>query len=133
VTYGMLRDHVARARADAAALAATLLLTMLPPHGTHPDCGCGPDTGGPMVNRGEYAAAAGHSAHNGHAVIEIPVLSTVRQVAALSQASPERRLTTAQLIRRTVAEFLAGREPAAARQAPACDCGTPPLHSKGRP
>jgi hypothetical protein len=36
VTYGMLRDHVTWARADAMALAATLLQTMLPPRGHTP-------------------------------------------------------------------------------------------------
>jgi hypothetical protein len=36
-----------------------------------------------MVSRGEYSAAAGPPAHNGHAVVEIPVQFTVRQVAAV--------------------------------------------------
>jgi hypothetical protein len=44
VTYGMLRDHVVWARADAAEAAAAMLRTMLPATGVEALCG-GPPTG----------------------------------------------------------------------------------------
>lgn len=112
VTYGMLREHIAWARTDPAAAAATLLGTMLPPPGK--TSAEGPASGSPEVptpGRLEYTAEPKPASPDGHEVVEIPVLFTGRQAEALARASSRHGLSTGQLIRRAIAEFLARPEP----------------------
>jgi hypothetical protein len=59
----------------------------------------------------------GATALDGHDVVEIPLLLTARQAAALCRASRRRGMTAGQLARRVLADFLGrGARPARGRQ-----------------
>jgi hypothetical protein len=51
------------------------------------------------------------AARDGHDVVEVPLLLTAGQAAALSRASHRQGMTAGQLARRAITEFLARGEP----------------------
>jgi hypothetical protein len=102
----MLRDHVAWAGADAAALAAGLLWTMLPAR--EPDRAVAENSAGgrPMASRDERAARAEPAADDGHEVMEVAVLFSARQLDALMRACSGCGRSAGGVIRVAVAELL---------------------------